>query len=232
MRILLLALCFLPMLASGQTDGPRSITVRGESVIDIEPDRIDLTITFWETENLKKENELQIKEQEMIKLLKALSIDLKKLSIDNLAASRYGYGSSSNKVRMSKVFILQLDKIELIDTLLLKLFEIGASNVSVTNLHSNKLEEMKLEATKIALDKAKVKAKTMAEHSGYAIGKIIEISEYTPETTELISRGNYEFQYRVGVASGVNRGVELDNQEIGIRKIRVRYIVDVKYELK
>ena len=68
----------------GQNSTQRFISVRGESEINIVPDKIELTITFSETENVRKENELQQKEAELIKLLRSFSIDLKKLTINNL----------------------------------------------------------------------------------------------------------------------------------------------------
>jgi len=231
MKQLILALSLLPLLTFGQINGQRFISVRGESEIDIVPDRIELTITFSETENVKKENELQQKEAELIKLVKNFSIDLKKLSIDNFVANRNGYYNSSNKVRMSKVFKLQLDKIEIVDSLIIKLFEIGANNVAITNLHSNRLEEMKLESTKIALDKAKKKAEVMSEHSGYSIGQILEISEYSPQS-QAMDKDDYYLQSKTVAAYGVNRTVDYEGEDIGIRKIRIRYVVDVKYELK
>jgi len=231
MKQLILALSLLPLLTFGQINGQRFISVRGESEIDIVPDRIELTITFSETENVKKENELQQKEAELIKLVKNFSIDLKKLSIDNFVANRNGYYNSSNKVRMSKVFKLQIDKIEIVDSLIIKLFEIGATNVAITNLHSNRLEEMKLESTRIALDKAKKKAEVMSEHSGYSIGQILEISEYSPQS-QAMDKDDYYLQSKTVAAYGVNRTVDYEGEDIGIRKIRIRYVVDVKYELK
>jgi hypothetical protein len=232
MRLLILTLCILPLLTFGQTNGQRFISVRGESEIDLAPDRIELTITFSETENIRKENELKLKEADLINLIKNFSIDLKNLSIDNFAANRYGYyNSSSNKVRMSKVFKLQLDKIEIFDSLMIKLFEIGAVNVAVTNLHSNRLEEMKIEATKIALDKAKKKAQTMAEHSGCSIGQILEIIEYSPQMEGMDKSDNLRYSKTIS-AYGVNRSVDNEGEDVGVRKIRIRYMVDVKYELK
>jgi len=232
MKNLILALSLIPVLTFGQiNNSERFISVRGESEINIVPDRIELTITYSETENIKKENELQQKEAELIRLLKSFSIDLKKLTIDNFAANRYGYyNSSSNKVRMSKIFKLQLENIEIVDSLIIKLFETGANNVAVTNLQSDKLEETKLEATKIALDKATKKAEIMASHMNSSIGQILEISEFRPQMQTMMDKGEYAFQSKTITAYGVNR--LYDYEDIGIRKIRVVYIVDVKYELK
>jgi uncharacterized protein YggE len=234
MKHLILALSLIPVLTFGQVNNSeRFISVRGESEINIVPDRIELTITYSETENIKKENELQQKEAELIKLLKGFSIDLKKLTIDNFAANRYGYyNSSSNKVRMSKVFKLQLENIEIVDSLIIKLFETGANNVAVTNLQSDKLEATKLEATKIALDKATKKAEIMASHLNCSIGQILQISEFRPQMQTMMDKGEYAFQSKTVTAYGVNRLYDYEGEAIGIRKIRVVYIVDVKYELK
>lgn len=233
MKYLILIFSFLPILSFGQNEPQRFISVRGESEINITPDRIELTITYSETENIRKENELQQKEAELIKLLKTFSIDLKKLTIDNFAANRYGYyKSSSNKVRMSKVFKLQLENIEIVDSLIIKLFETGANNVAVTNLQSDKLEEIKLEATTIALDKATRKAEIMASHMNSSIGQILEISEFRPQIQAINGDAAFYMHEKTVTAYGVNRIYNSDSEDIGIRKIRVRYIVDVKYELK
>jgi|GEM_PF-2870702 len=233
MRQLFLTLSLLPLLAFGQANKDRFILIRGESEINIVPDRIELTITFSEMENIKKENELQKKEAELIKLLTSFSIDLKKLTIDNFAANRYGYyKSSSNKVRMSKIFKLQLENIEIVDSLIIKLFETGANNVAVTNLQSDKLEETKLEATKIALDKATKKAEIMASHLNCSIGQILEISEFRPQIQAINENDAFYMRSKTVSAYGVNRIYNSEGENIGIRKIRVRYVVDVKYELK
>ncbi len=233
MKRLIFILSFIPLLTFGQNSTQRFISVRGESEINIVPDKIELTITFSETENVKKENELQQKEAELIKLLKSFSIDLKKLTIDNFAANRYGYySSSSSKVKMSKVFKLQLDNIAIVDSLIIKLFQTGANNVAVTNLQSDKLEETKLEATKIALDKATKKAEIMASHLNCSIGQILEISEFRPQIQTMMDKGEYFLQSKTVTAYGVNRVYDNEGEDIGIRKIRVIYIVDVKYEIK
>lgn len=231
MRPIFLTLALLPLLVFGQNSAPKFICVRGESEINLTPDWIELTVTYSETENIKKENELQQKEADLINLLKNFSIDIKKLSVDNFNANRNGYYGSSNKVRMVKVFKLQLDDIDIADSLILKLFEAGADNVSVTNLQSNRLEETRLDATKIALDKAKKKAEIMASHSASRLGQILEINEI--HSTPFNGADAYRsYPFQSFKAYGVNQMIDNNTEHIGIRKIRVKYAVDVKFELK
>lgn len=232
MKRLILILSLIPVLAYGQNSTQRFISVRGESEIDIVPDKIELTITFSETENIKKENELQQKEAELIKVLKDFSIDLNKLTIDNFVANRYEYYKySSRKVRMSKVFKLELDNIAIADPLIITLLQTGANKVEVTNLQSDKLEETKLEAARIALDKATRKAGIMADHLNCFVGKVLEVSEFRPQIQTIMDNGGYFSQFKTVTAYGVNRVYDGEGEDVGIRKIRVVCIVDVKYEL-
>jgi len=133
---------------------------------------------------------------------------------------------------MSKVFKLQLEKIEVVDAFIIKLFETGANNVVVTNLHSDKLEDTYLEAIKLALDKAKKKAELMASHLNSSIGQVIEISEYKPQIQALEKNEAFYLQSKTVSAYGIDRMISSDGENVGIRNIKVRYIVDVKYEIK
>lgn len=233
MKHLIFLLNLIPILTYGQTETQRFISVRGESEINIVPDRIELTITYSETENIKKDNELRHKETELIKLLRSFSIDLEKLTIDNFAGNRYGYYKSySNKVRFSKVFKLQLDDIEVVDSLILKIFETGANNVAVTNLQSDKLEQTYLEATKLALDKATQKAEIMVSHLNCSIGKVIEVSEYKPKFHTSNEDEAFYLRSKSSTGFGIDRMISSEGENIGIRNIQVRYIVDVKYEIQ
>lgn len=232
MKTAFIILALLPLFLIGQNSDQRIISVRGESEITLIPDKIELTITFSETENVKKENELLQKENQLKKLVKRLSIELKNLSIDNFAANRYGYyNSSSNKVRMSKTFKLQLENIDLADTLIIQLFEIGANYVAVTNLFSNKLEQIKLKSTKMAIDNAKMKAEIMALHSGNQLGRILEISEYNHKTHPYLKPNSYLLNSKLETTYNANQNYSNNNGNVEIRKIRIRFIVDITFEL-
>ena len=71
----------------------------------------------------------------------------------------------------------------------------------------------------------------MAVHSGCSLGQILEISENSPQIQSM-DKGEYFLQTKTVTAYGVNRMNDYEGEDIGIRKIRIRYMVDVKYELK
>jgi uncharacterized protein YggE len=231
MKNLFTFLLLIPCLSLAQSDSIRHIVVYGESNIEIEPDRIELTIIFTETENLRKENELQLKENELKSLIKTHNIGLDKLSVDYLAATSQinYYKTSSNKFMVSKTFKLQLDKIELVDTLIRELFEIGANSVTVSNLDSDKLEDVKLDAIKNALERANKKAEAMVANMGLGLGQIVQMTELIPSVDNNVYNG---INVNKGIrAYGVNDAISIDNS-IGVRKITVRFQVKVKYEIK
>ena len=228
MKKIVLLLLIIPTLIFSQEINQKFISVRGVSEKSITPDWIELEITFSETENVKKDNELQQKEKELKNLIKSFNIDLEHLKVYNFYAKRYNYYKSySNKIRMSKSYKLKLNEINLADTLIIELFKIGANEVIVTNLHSDKIKDIRLEATKEALDNAKVKAETMVNYSGKTLGDILEIKEYNPECKP----GNYGRRSDVlyKAAYNVSGGIVQKDGDIGVRKIKITYVVDVKY---
>jgi len=230
MKKIVFLLLLVPYLSFTQTIDSKFVSVRGVSEKSIEPDWIELTIGFYETENVKRENELQIKENSLRKLIESFKIDLKYLKIDNFSAKRYGYyNSSSKKVRMSKSFKLQLTELDLADSLIIELFKIGANEVLVTDLHSDKLNEIKLEASKEALDNARKKAETMTNHIGVALGEVLEIKEYNPDCNTNLNGQHYPL-YKA--AYNVSGGTVQKEGDIGVRKIKISYIIDVKYQIK
>lgn len=230
-RTLILILSFMPLLAFGQNTVQRFILVRGESEINIVPDRIELSIFFSENEKLKGENKLKEKESELVKLLTEFSIDLKKMTVDNFIADRgFYYKSYWDRARMSKLYKLKLENLDIADSLIVRLLQIGADRVSVTDLQNDRIEETKLEAARIALDKAKKKAELMASHLNCSIGEVLEISEFRPQGSASIEINSWDNKNIS--AYGANRVYDNGEEGIGIKKIKVVYVVDVKYELK
>lgn len=228
MKALILIIGLIPQLIFCQSNSQSFMSVRGEATTEVEPDRIDLTIEFTETENIKKDKELKEIEIELTKLLKTFAIDPSKLTIDRFAAKRNSYyKSSSNKIKMSKTFKLQIDDFTLVDSLLFKLFEIGANSVFVTNLHSDRIDEYKNDVIKDALDIARARAELMANHINASIGKVLQIKEhnYNYQATD-----NYDMLmdknlvYSIGAYGGTD-------ELIGIKKIKLKYVVDVTYEI-
>ncbi len=227
MKKIAFILLIIPSLIFSQETDRKFIYVRGVAEKSITPDWIELEIIFSETENVKKKNELQQKEKELKKLVQSYNIDLKYLKIYNFYAKRNGYyNSSSKKVRMSKSYKLKLTEIDKADTLIIELFKIGANEVSVTNLHSDKIKEVKLEAAKEALDNAEIKAKTMVNYLGKKLGDVLEIKEYNPECKQNGFGSRRELLY---TAYNISGGTVQKAGDIGVRKIKLTYVVDVKY---
>jgi uncharacterized protein YggE len=123
--------------------------------------------------------------------------------------------------------------ISIADELIIKLFEVGADNVTVTNLLSEKTEHIKSEAITEALDYAKSKAELIAKHMGTELGKVITIEEYAPQFSQPDQYDNFKLsEYSAWGYGAVSRAVGTSSNDIGIRKINVQYLVNVTFELK
>jgi hypothetical protein len=69
MKKLIILFALIPNMIIAQDITERSIKVLGKANKEIDPDEIELTILFVETENVKKKNELDLKEKELKKLI-------------------------------------------------------------------------------------------------------------------------------------------------------------------
>lgn len=235
MKKIIILFALIPNVLIAQDMTERTIKVLGKANKEIDPDEIELTILFAETENVKKENELEIKEKELKKLVTAYGIPPENLIIDNFTASRFGYyyKSSSSKIRLTKAYKLRIVNIEIVDELIIELFEVGADNVTVTNLLSEKTEQIKSEAIIEALENAKNKAELMVTHMGAELGKVISIEEFNPQFTPAYHYENLKLNEYSGMEYGnVSRSVGSFSTDIGIRKINVQYHVNVTFELE
>jgi len=226
MKRLLLLLAFMPLLSHAQSDFQRSITVLGEARREIDPDELELMIIFNEKENVKKENELTLKEIELKKLINSYGIPDGDLVIENFSASRFGsYKSVSTKILLSKAYKLRIVKIDTVDELINNLFEIGADNVTVWDLKSNEIKRTRSEVATEALDNARAKAELLAKHVGNELGRVLTIQEYTKPSAEAYEYDKLKFSTNTYTAYGAEA-------EVGIKRIVVSYAITVVFELK
>ena len=216
----------MPLLSHAQSDFQRSITVLGEARREIDPDELELMIIFNEKENVKKENELTLKEIELKKLINSYGIPDGDLVIENFSASRFGsYKSVSTKILLSKAYKLRIVKIDTVDELINNLFEIGADNVTVWDLKSNEIKRTRSEVATEALDNARAKAELLAKHVGNELGRVLTIQEYTKPSAEAYEYDKLKFSTNTYTAYGAEA-------EVGIKRIVVSYAITVVFELK
>jgi uncharacterized protein YggE len=232
-RLLLLTLSVLCTFGINAQSNERYILVRGIAEREIEPNIIELSVLITSTESTKSEGEIKKKEADLIELLKCMNIDQSSISMDAYSAYKY-YGinfSKTTKFNLNRAYKITISKVELLDTLIPKLFEIGINNVNIISIDHTDIEKYKLELTDLALENAKNKAQRISDQMNVKISKTIFISEIQTNKNEQFESPYLNDQLLTGYASGMQIRGYAGNQ-IALKKIKLRKLIDVKFEIE
>jgi len=171
--------------APASTAGPRTITVVGEGVVNIEPNvartNIGVEVVRPTVEEAAAENS-QIVDR-LLATLTELGIPGNDIQTSgfNVYAERYGAGTPSSEdevqYRVSNtvtVIIRDLDKVgEVLDASI----KAGANNIFGVEFLLDDATTVRSEARKVAVENARATAEELAALNGVQVGKIVSISE-------------------------------------------------------
>jgi uncharacterized protein YggE len=234
-RLLLLAVPLLAALrpavaqTTAATPRPRTVSVRGAASSELEPERVELLITYRVSDNVKDNDKAKAQEQALLAALQGFGVPREKLVLDNLTAYGYGFSKTYNStVALTKVYRLTLDKPAVLNELIPRLVQTGADNVQVDRLESQQLEARKQEMLAKALDNARQKAALLARQLGLQLGAPLAVTEVVP-----FSGYRLEQQTEAKRAGGYRRELsEADAPVPNLRTIPVSSTVDAEFELK
>jgi len=226
-------LLFTILMAANAQNGEKNfidkpyIEVTGKAEMEVTPDRIYMSITINEKDS-KGKIVLAQSEKDMIAKLKALGIDTKKdLSVKDMSSNFKKYWVKSSEIMTSKEYQLLVTTAQTAGTVMQELEKIGISNVSIERVDHSQMEEFRREVKINAVKIAKEKATAMASAIGQTAGKAIYIQE--------IDYGNNMMMGRMaGMASNVSMKVssaDIAVPDIEFEKIKLEYQVNAKFEL-
>jgi len=224
---------FTILMAANAQNGEKNfidkpyIEVTGKAEMEVTPDRIYMSITINEKDS-KGKIVLAQSEKDMIAKLKALGIDTKKdLSVKDMSSNFKKYWVKSSEIMTSKEYQLLVTTAQTAGTVMQELEKIGISNVSIERVDHSQMEEFRREVKINAVKIAKEKATAMASAIGQTAGKAIYIQE--------IDYGNNMMMGRMaGMASNVSMKVssaDIAVPDIEFEKIKLEYQVNAKFEL-
>jgi len=230
--LFLLLLGAQPALAQAVSPAavPHTILVRGTAERELEPEKLDLLITYRFSENVKDNARSQEQEQALQQVLKQAGIAADKLVLEDLNASGYGGFSKVNNtsVTLFKTYRLTLDRPTLLNTLLPQLVQSGADNVRLTHLQNAQLEAVKAELITQAMANARQKAGVAAKASGQQLGAVLGAVEVPggsrPEALQA--------RYKTMEMGSRSLAPSEDEERPNLRKISVRATYDVVFEIK
>jgi hypothetical protein len=239
MRYSFLLLLPLAHLAAAQAPvpvhPPHTILVRGTAEQELEPEKLDLLLTYRFTDNVKESGRTQEQEQGMQAVLKQAGISAEKLVLEDLSASGYGGLSktANASVALTKVYRLTLENPRILNDLIPKLVQTGADNLRVVNLQSSRMEATKLDVAGRASANARQKALAVAKQAGGQLGGVVaamEVLPYVDGDTQLAAFRTMGYDKKLKTNYSSEEGGEIATPNL--RKIKVKATYDVVFEVK
>ena len=212
----------------------KTITVRGTSTSEINPEKVELSIIYRYSDHVKDNDKAIMQETNLLKVLDQFEISKENLIIDNLTASGWGGISKvgNNIISLTKSYRLKINQPQIIDNLLPKLVQTGADNVSIISLESSKLDSAKQASMTQALDNAKSKAQTIAKHMNMQLGSANAISEIFPNKSfQMGERGEYLNKMGINIR-GASSLQDIDMESLNMRKIKIITTYEIQFEVK
>ncbi|GAB2849241.1 SIMPL domain-containing protein [Hymenobacter ruber] len=211
---------------------PHTILVRGTAEQELDPEKLDLLLTYRFSDNVKESGRNQEQEQALQLVLKQAGIAPEKLVLEDLNASGYGGFSKVNNatVALIKTYRLTLERPQLLNTLLPQLVQAGADNVRLVHLQNARLEAVRADLMTQAVTNARQKAAIAAKAAGQQLGAVLAIVEVVPGSPrpEWL-QGRYKLMELGSVSS---QGSAVEDEKPNLRKINVKAIYDVVFEIK
>ena len=174
---LILTVLIMPIMVFGQVSNIENlITVVGFANLEIEPDIIILGMSTKETEKLKKESSTVTMENNITLFLESIGIKPNNFTLDRYDANSPN-SLSASKFRLIKSYKLTIDKVNLLDTIIIKCVEYGIDNIYVQRIDHSKIDSLQNILLIEALKSAKDKAKVIAENMNITLGKVRSVNE-------------------------------------------------------
>ncbi|GAA4026069.1 hypothetical protein GCM10022409_07600 [Hymenobacter glaciei] len=216
---------------------PHTILVRGAAEQELEPEKLDLLLTYRFSDNVKESGRTLEQEQGLQQVLKQAGIAPEKLVLEDLSASGYGGFSKTGNtsVALTKVYRLSLDNPKILNDLIPKLVQTGADNLRVTNLENTRLEAVKVEVAGRAAANARQKAQSAVKLAGGQLVGVVAMVEILSDDSGTDPLANFRLGYDKKKTLGSRSDMQGETASIftpNLRKIKVQAVYDVVFEIK
>lgn len=226
---------FLTSFINSQNENStlRFIEVTGSAEMEVEPDEIRFQIgieEYWKEEFEKGKEykdfvtKISLKEIEsnLTTSLNEVGINKKQIFIKEIGEYRNRSGKDFMK---SKTIELVLTDFSMITKILKNINVKGVNSMKITELKNKNItsyrEEVKIEAMKAA----KRKATYLLESVGEKLGRVISV-------IEIDSNSGAFWQPRNVLSNSIIPTISSNNEEDNMKKIKLKYNIKIKFEIK
>lgn len=243
---ILVLMCFLfvgkKSLAQNSTDiDIPYIEVVGSADIEIEPDEIRVTVVIGN--NIKNEKEkvpvvsLEQAESKLMDILKQAGIAKDKIILKNAFTGAYwpyySYHDRYDEIGLTKEYEIVVMSNSQLDQLfsLLPGPKEGFLNVNISELKNRNIAEYRKQTKIEAMKAAKAKADYLLQSVGSSIGRLIQATELDEDDWGGWYRPASAYSNVISQTS-LNAGSNNSDDGTSIRKIKLRYRMKVRFEIK
>ena len=238
MKRILVTLIFTLLVFSGFSQGETKnfidqnyIEVVGDAEKKVTPNQIYLIIRVNEKDF--KDKELPEIEKSMIDKLKALDIDIdKSLTVNDFVSNFKYYWLKKTDIFLTKEYELLIHDAKTAGKVFVELEKLGISNISIERLDHSDIKKFEQEVKIDAIKSAKEKAGALAKAIGQDIGRAIYINEFNDNVGVYKTLQGKTAGIRIRGASSLNNKAQETEPDIEFDKIKLKYKIKVRFELK
>jgi uncharacterized protein len=202
------------------------IEVTGSAEIEIVPDEIFITVTLQERYDGKDKVTMSTMEALFFEALKSISIDTKDVSLANAQSDFSSYKWKKEDALARKSYVVLVHDAAMVSKLYTKLVEIDAEDAYISKTSHSKIEEYRKQVKINAMIATKEKAGYLLSSIDEEVGSPILIQE----------RETYDNPYTISQRSFNSNvsydALDINANNIGFQKIKLRYEIFAQFEIK
>lgn len=208
------------------------IEVTGTSETEVIPDIIEVTITLREYVEGKSKMDIGRQEDKLKSNLRELGIDLKDLTLITAFADYEKIRMMKKDVVNSRTYLLKLSSAEMVSRVYERLDKLDVHHARITRLDHSKILEHQKENRIKAIKAAKDKAEYLLAAVGQSAGAPLQISEGENWVDNGPQGPRPGAMYRNAIQTMELAGDAGADEDISIRKIKIRSGFQVKFEIR
>lgn len=226
--VIILAFMITAGTLSAQEQDHNGITVTGEGIVKVKPDRVKIKVSVEnegeEAKPVKEKTDQAI--QKVIDFLRAEKLPEKDYQTDYINLNKkYDYNTKEEKYSANQTISITINDIDQYKDIMNGLMKSGINRIDGVTFENSKVEKHQSEARKKAVKNAKEKAEDYAKALGLKVGKakmIAESSNPTPYPRPVMQ----SFSAKSADAAGENTA------DIAVGEIEIPESVTVRFEFK
>lgn len=228
MRLIIIALTIMTSIGSlsAQNTQPTGITVSGEGIVKVAPDRVKIKIRVenqgQSANKVKKETDQAI--HSILNYLKKEKISEKDYQTDYVNLNKtYDYNTKENLYKAEQSISLTLHNIDQYGKIMTGLMNSGVNRIDEVVFENSKIATFEKEARIKAIEDAKNKAEDYAKALGLKVGVAQMINESGNSSPRPVMRA---------MSMDASAGSNQTDSPIAIGEIEIRQKIDIRFAIE